>query len=160
MFSKLLQLIFPFPSHLIVMKQYEEDALSVSQAAEIWARSKQLRSAQLIPSTAETRMFSIYIPQHWSWKWAISAASWRPGFREWGGHKKPNAVPVQRQPRCCCCCHRARAFVPSHSVAGVIENRCGQTTRFRLSNKGWKLHFQNEKLARYLSASLPSLYHN
>lgn len=44
------------------MKQYEEDVLSVSQAAEIWARSKQLRSAQLTPSTEETRMFSIYIP--------------------------------------------------------------------------------------------------
>lgn len=62
MFSKLLQLIFPFPSHLIVMKQHEEDVLSVSQAAEIRARSKQLRSAQLTPSTEETRMFSIYIP--------------------------------------------------------------------------------------------------
>lgn len=62
MFSKLLWLIVPFPSHLIVMKQYEEDALSVSQAAEIWARPEQLCSAQLTPSTEDTRMFSIYIP--------------------------------------------------------------------------------------------------
>lgn len=44
------------------MKQYEEDALSVSQAAEVWARSKQLRSAQLTLSSEETRMFSIYAP--------------------------------------------------------------------------------------------------
>jgi len=44
------------------MKQYGEDALSVSQAAEIWARPKELCSAQLTPSTEETRMFSIYIP--------------------------------------------------------------------------------------------------
>lgn len=115
------------------------------------------RDANTIPGR-NTRMFSIYFLWYRSRKQASSTANQKLGFSEGAGPKSSHAVPARRDwllsPPL------LQAFVPSRAVVCVIESRCGEATRFQLSNKGWKLHLQMKSWHLAWSSSLPSLCYN
>lgn len=115
------------------------------------------RDANTIPGR-NTRMFSIYFLWYRSWKQASSTANQKLGFSEGAGPKSSHAVPARRDwllsPPL------LQAFVPSRAVVCMIESRCGEATRFQLSNKGWKLHLQMKSWHLAWSSSLPSLCYN